>query len=376
MEKDFILKKVPHSDEIQLCYYSGKESVVKVPDGVTSIEPYAFADDEHPNDTITKIVLPDSVTNTEDNAFAFCRALKEIVWPDNDDFFLGINLFEGCSALEKLSIPENVTGIVSFIMPENLKVLEVHDNLEYAGQSAFTFEKCERKDKVYYNSDTIKVLLQNPNYQIIDGFMVNTKRKIALFYVDRNKKEVRVPDGIEILSLYAFDDYGYFECGYKENAYTGEKIVPVEKVILPKSVKQVWRAAFFHCSGLKSVVYEGISADLYVNEGAFDNCGELSISESKILCSDTLEKNKKTTHLMLERIIAVHNFIKSGCYPNTEKIRQFVNKKFNFYDPKEQFSISTISRDLDFLRTRFDAPLEYDRGKGGYFYSGDFELLF
>lgn len=376
MDQDFIVKRVPFSEETQLCLYVGNERVVQVPDGVTSIQSFAFADDKRPNDSIEKIVLPESVREAWDNAFAYCRGLKEIVWPCNEKFFMGANLFEGCSSLERLSIPDNVKGIVSFVMPENLKVLDVHDNLEFAGQSAFTFEKSEREDKVYYNSDTIKVLLRNPNYEIIDGFMVNKKMKLALFNVDRSRKEVRVPDGIEIVSLYAFDDYGYFQRGFEENAYTGEKIVPVEKVVLPKSVKEVWEGAFINCMELKSVVYEGNSADIAVADGAFVNCGEMSISGSKILCKDTLEKKKKTTHLMMERIILVHNLIKSGCYPNTERIRQFVNRKFNLLNENEQFSTSTISRDLDFLRTRFGAPLEYDRVRNGYYYTAEFELTF
>lgn len=155
------------------------------------------------------------------------------------------------------------------------------------------------------------------------------------------------------------------------------KIIPLEKVILPKSLKKIHSAAFFYCKSLKSVEYEGSSENLFIEDDVFKECGEMSIKDSNILTRDLIEKNKKTTHLMMERIIVVHKLIKSDCYPNSEKIRQYVNCEFNFYNPKEdQFSLSTISRDLDFLRTRFMAPLEFDRRRNEYFYTRDFELKF
>ena len=373
---DFIIKKVPLSDDLQFCYYRGRESVVIVPDGVTDIQSFVFGDMDSPNDTITKIVLPNSCRRIDEYAFANCTSLKELVWPDNDGVFLGYNLFAGCSSLEKICIPKSVEGIVNFMIPENLKTVEIHDDLMYAGQSCFNYENDSRKDRQYCNLHTIKFLLENPNYKIIDNFMVNTKHKTVLFNVDYSKSEVRVPDGIETISLNAFDQYGFFECGYDDNAYMGNKIVPLEKVILPKSIRNIHSGAFFHCRALKSVVYEGSSENLKVSDGAFEDCGEMSVKESKIICEDSIKKNKKTTHLMMERIIVVHKLIKSGCFPNSERIRQYVNSEFNFYDPKEQFSLSTISRDLDFLRTRFSAPLEFDRQRHGYYYTEDFELKF
>ena len=102
----------------------------------------------------------------------------------------------------------------------------------------------------------------------------------------------------------------------------------------------------------------------------------MSYKSPQITCSDNKKKKKKTTHLMMERIVLIHRIIKSGSQPNTEKIRQIVNAEFGLINPKEQFSLSTISRDLEFLRIRFDAPLEYDRTTGGYLYTSEFELKF
>ena len=78
-DPNFIIRTDPIDSEIISLYaYLGTEVEVHVPDGVTNISSYAFADKEKPNDTITKIILPDSVNHLEPAAFAYCRYLKEI----------------------------------------------------------------------------------------------------------------------------------------------------------------------------------------------------------------------------------------------------------------------------------------------------------
>ena len=77
------------------------------------------------------------------------------------------------------------------------------------------------------------------------------------------------------------------------------------------------------------------------------------------------EKRHTYTHLMLERLINIHKEIRDGKYPNTTDLA----KKFN--DGK---GISTISRDIEFLRDRFYAPIEYDYQHKGYYYTENFEM--
>ena len=75
------------------------------------------------------------------------------------------------------------------------------------------------------------------------------------------------------------------------------------------------------------------------------------------------EKRHLDSHLMLERLSKIHAKIKSGCYPNTKQLA---------YD--NEVSIPTISRDIEFLRDRFGAPIEYDATQRGYFYEEEFEM--
>ena len=61
---------------------------------------------------------------------------------------------------------------------------------------------------------------------------------------------------------------------------------------------------------------------------------------------------------MLERISHIHRKIRSGCYPNTKQLAFELES-----------GIATISRDLDYMRDRMFAPIEYDFTHKGYYVS-------
>lgn len=58
------------------------------------------------------------------------------------------------------------------------------------------------------------------------------------------------------------------------------------------------------------------------------------------------------------RILEIDGIIREGNYPNST----YLAKRF-------EVSRSTISRDIEFLRDRYNAPLEFDQVKNGYYYS-------
>ncbi len=109
--------------------YRGEDETVIVPDGVTRICTFAFEDTE----SITKIVLPDSLVQIDNEAFCWCFGLEEITIPSSvttisdSAFDECINLervvlssgvkeiedgaFFYCKSLESITIPESVTSI-------------------------------------------------------------------------------------------------------------------------------------------------------------------------------------------------------------------------------------------------------------------------
>lgn len=77
--------------------------------------------------------------------------------------------------------------------------------------------------------------------------------------------------------------------------------------------------------------------------------------------------NRKLNKKMIERIIIIHNLIKSGVYPNIEHIRKYYLQQTGY----EKVGVATIYRDIQTLQVQFKTPLEFDRQKNGYYYVDD-----
>lgn len=77
-----------------------------IPDGVTSIGDYAFANCEK----LTRIILPDSITSVGLQAFEKCRNLSSIIIPIGVTS-IGFATFRYCWDLMNITIPSSVTSI-------------------------------------------------------------------------------------------------------------------------------------------------------------------------------------------------------------------------------------------------------------------------
>lgn len=68
------------------------------------------------------------------------------------------------------------------------------------------------------------------------------------------------------------------------------------------------------------------------------------------------------TYLMFQRLSIIRSLIQNECYPTLEQLRQGVKSNLGV-----EVSISTLLRDIEFLRSRADCPVSYSRQKRGYF---------
>ena len=60
----------------------------------------------------------------------------------------------------------------------------------------------------------------------------------------------------------------------------------------------------------------------------------------------------------LPRVFRIDRQIASGCYPNSDDLAQMC-----------ETSVSTISRDIEFMKSQLRAPIEYDAYNRGYYYT-------
>ncbi len=354
---DFIIQRMQlrNSEKtfLLLRRYKGNESVVTIPDGVEKIGDNVFADDIEPNETITKIIIPDSVLEISANAFAWCQALKEIEFPKKLEKFY-IN-FSHCPVLEEITVPDSVTKIQNLHCTKTLKTINVGPNI-----TAVIFSVFEGKTMMTVEPKAVaKFLLKNPAYSIMDGFVVNKKYSAVLFRLDYKKSELTIPAGILTISTNTFYDF------YQHTKLASD-MKPVEKVIIPESVKRIDRMAFMNCNFLKEVVYEGFAKNLSVDEWAFLMCVNFHKDGREIICKDRKPKNEKLGKgLQFERIIFIHHVFKKGGCMNKNQLQKLLKDTFG----EEKLSISTIGRDIDFLRDRFNAPVVFSRDRNGYYYT-------
>ena len=124
---------VIESDVFYLC--SSLETI-KIPDSVTKIGELAF----YNCFALIEITIPDSVTVIERVAFSGCSSLKSVSLPKNLTVIKN-NTFAGCSSLESVKIPESVVKIEdwAFVSCDSLKKIVIPGNVMEIGEKAIGY---------------------------------------------------------------------------------------------------------------------------------------------------------------------------------------------------------------------------------------------
>lgn len=202
---------------LTLTKYSGNETYVRIPsqiDGclVTVIGASCFAG----NVFAERIAVPEGVTSVEDYAFECCSMLKKIYLPDSLTA-IGNGAFSGCCSLYLVDIQDNVktigdgaflecTSLVSFIAPKSLQTV-----------GDFAFANCTELIKADFHDSSLEAVSNR------------------MFYSCTSLSAVRLPEGISAVGIRAFSN----------NA-------GINYLYLPDSVKSIGAYAFEFCSNLQN----------------------------------------------------------------------------------------------------------------------------
>ncbi|MBR5512345.1 MAG: leucine-rich repeat protein [Bacteroidaceae bacterium] len=217
--------------------FSGCDSLTSViiPNSVTEIGEQAFYDCS----SLTSVTIPNSVTKIESYAFSSCSSLTSITIPDGVTSIGGC-AFYNCSSLTSVTIPDGVTeiGKQTFQYCSNLTSVTIPNSVTLIGNYAFS-------DCSSLTSVTIPNGVTSIEYAAFKGCRSLTSVTIPngvtligqrAFYGCRSLTSVTIPNGVTLIGNYAF-----YECR------------SLTSVTIPDGVTLIGQSAFCYCGSLTSV---------------------------------------------------------------------------------------------------------------------------
>ena len=221
---------------------------------------------------ITKLNLPNSITNFGTRAFMKAGNLKTINVPENlytigSDCFMdcvslesfgasevtttiGDNAFRNCQALESFTFNEKVINVGSGVFGHcyNLEKIEISESVRNIGGPIFTY--C-------LNLTEIKVADGNVKYEAVNNCLIDKEAKNVI----SGCKTSEIPEGVVSIGESSF-----------------EGIRGLTKATIPSSVTEIKTCAFYGCEllGTECNGFVDISSVQTIGRNAFTLCSSLT----------------------------------------------------------------------------------------------------
>lgn len=202
-------------------FRAGNSTVIPADGSVTAIGASAFS-----GLAINEIVIPDSITSIESNAFANCKNLLRITYSANVHE-IPDGAFMGCTSLNQIEIPDWVS--------------EIGD---------YAFRGCT----------AINTAVISPSVRVIGSYAFEGCSALST---------LTLLPGVDTIASSAF-----------------KNCTKISTLQIPSSVKTIDTAAFWGCTGLSAVEFVGTPTINYIGIAAFYGCASLTyISLPPSICS-------------------------------------------------------------------------------------------
>ena len=235
------------NDLTTIYYYSLKKGNVTLPTSVTTIMGGVFKG----NKNITEFTFGESITSVGQEAFAECTSLKTISFEnDENTITFGNNVFNGCTVLNNVTIPNSITEIADgmFRGCVSLKNVTLHNGITRIGHYGLAFTGATLES------------LPTSLVALGDYALAYTGLQSAQVSADFTTLGKYTFQGCS--GLTSFDLEGTKVTAIPEGCFKGTKI---SSIYIPKTVTHIGARAFEQLSSLTSVEFEqGAGDDLVI----------------------------------------------------------------------------------------------------------------
>ena len=269
-------------------------SDINIPRSVTSIGEGSFAGCA----SLSEVIIPNDVASIGDHAFYGCESINDIIIPDGITE-IGNYTFYGCKGLTSIDIPLNVTsiGAGAFQECDGIKEIDIPQGVITIGEHAF--DSCENltwvdtsKGIISVGSGAFRDCTSLESIEFWDGL---TSIKDSVFYNCSNLTIVEIPESVISIGPFAF-----WECKNLTDISTLENITAIgdyafygctslTDISIPDCVTEIGDHTFALCRNLTVSVVEGSYAEKYCQEHGITY---ILNADSRIPATDQLNVEK------------------------------------------------------------------------------------
>ncbi|WP_035795127.1 leucine-rich repeat protein [Butyrivibrio sp. WCD3002] len=280
---------------VTITKYEGTDTAIRIPETIGEYTVQEIADSAFYGSSFVSVTIPGTVIRIGNSAFMNSVSLQSVTWGDSDDIYtqkIEESAFSGCSSLENIILPSNLTtickeafkgceGLSKVTLSDKVQTIEDKAFYDCTGLSNINFPKAftSSGQSVFQGCTNLKSIEvpggvdRIPNY----AFSYSSIESIELpdnleaigekaFYCDAALTEITLPEGLETIEREAF---------YETTALT--------KVSFPKTLKEIKEYVFYGDTSLKTLTFkEGLTT---IEVYAFQGCSALT----NVTLPDTIE---------------------------------------------------------------------------------------
>ncbi len=259
---------------------------------------------------IRELVIPDGVTQIPNRAFCWQSTVESITFSDSVES-IGDYAFFQCTSLIEVRLGKGIKkiGFESFSGCESLNDLHISDLSSWCTVTLGTYKFYS--DDPFYTAENLYLGDSLISELVIPEGITEIKPRV--FAGKRNIKSIILPSSLKTVGDWAFRDCSGIEkvhikdiqswlemdfANYNDNPlnYGGklyiDGVMPTE-IRIPKSVKEIPELAFYNCSSIIKIVYEGTVTQW--NELPKDYNWDKGTGDYTVECSDgTVSKQSNT----------------------------------------------------------------------------------